>query len=130
MFGGDHKVKRLEQIPMLADCSSMELRTVASTGDMIAVGSGDVIRHKGSSDRSFFVLLEGDAAVNGGERRLARGETYGALGLLTGTTEIDEVRMLTDGRVLIFSPRQFGGLVRRAPGFALGLARAIASGAL
>ena len=130
MFGGDHKIKSLEQIPMLSACSSAELRTVAASGDMVAVDPGDVIRRRGSADRSFFVLLAGDADVNDGELRLGRGDTYGALALLTDTENSDEIRMRTPGRVLVFSARQFRGLVRRTPEFAMGLAREVASGAL
>lgn len=126
MFGGDHKIKRLEQIPMLSACSTAELRTVAASGDMVAVEPGDVVRRNGPNDRSFLLLLDGAAAVNGGERRLRRGDSYGALGLLTGRPETDEIRMLTAGRVLVLSVRQFRGLIRHTPGFAVGLATAIA----
>ena len=123
MFGGDHKVKRLEQIPMLSQCSARELKAVAARGDMLAVRSGDVVRYNGR-DRSFLLLLSGSATR--GEGVLEPGDSYGAVGLLGGQAEKDEVRMLTDGRVLVVGPREFSALIYSVPGFALGLAKDLA----
>jgi CRP-like cAMP-binding protein len=118
----DHKLDMLKQTELFADCTEVELRTVAATADMVPVASGDVLRDGAGRDRSFFLVLSGTAAV-GTDALLGPGEWDGAIGLLGGEPETDELRMLSDGHVLIAGPREFAGLIAAVPGFASGIGR-------
>ena len=117
----DHKLNDLQRINLLSQCSDDELRTIAATADLIAVRSGDVLRARGGADRSFFLLVSGVAAL-GTDALLSAGDSDGAIGLLGGEPDTDELRMLSDGRVLVASPRQFAGLIDGVPGFARAIA--------
>jgi CRP-like cAMP-binding protein len=121
MFKSDKKIDRLRDIELFAGCSMQELRTIASLGDHIAIREGDVIA---GSDRTFFLLKSGEASA--GDAVLRPGDSQGSLGLLGGPTEIPNVRMKTDGTVLVVGRREFSSLMHRVPGFAFGIARDLA----
>ncbi len=122
MIGGDHKLEDLRRAELLAGCSEDDLRMIASTADLLHLRAGDVLRARGGADRSFFLVLSG-IAVLGTDAVLANGESDGAVGLLGGEPDNDELRMLSDGRVLVIGPREFSALIWAVPGFAKGVAQ-------
>jgi trk system potassium uptake protein TrkA len=113
----DRKLDVLRRIPLLDSLSEGELRTIAATADMMHLRSGDVVREAGGADHSFYLVLSGAVAV-GNAGVLVAGGWDGAVGLLGGEPETDELRMLSDGVVLVAGPREFGGMLQRIPGFA------------
>ena len=121
MSGIDHKLDDLRRLDLLAQCTDEELRVVAGTADLVVVRSGEVLRQRGGADRSFFLIVSGIAAL-GTEALLTPGDSDGSIGLLGGDADTDELRMLSDGRVLVATPRQFSGLIDSVPGFARGIA--------
>jgi hypothetical protein len=125
MFGSDHKIKSLEEIEWLSKCSKEDLRTIARSADLLVAKPDEVVRYSTRTDSSFVLILDGEASVDD-DTLLQTGDHFGAAGLLTDCVQSGEVRMVTPGRVLIMSARQFTGLVRRCSGFALGLAREMA----
>jgi CRP-like cAMP-binding protein len=80
------------------------------------------LRSASGDDRSFFLVLDGVAAL-GSDALLGPGEWVGAVGLLDGEPETDELRMLSDGHALIAGPREFAGLIAAIPGFASGIGK-------
>jgi CRP-like cAMP-binding protein len=126
MFAGDHKIKQLEQIPGLRRCPRPELRLIAAAADEARLSAGEVLRHGGDADRSFFLVLDGEAEVAEDGRRLRAGDSYGACNALVDGGPEAELRMRTDGRVLVLGTREFRGLMHRAPFFATTIAMAIA----
>ena len=118
----DHKLEMLSQVALFGACSQIELRTVASTADMVPVASGEMLRDGSGADRSFYLVLSGTAAL-GSDALLGPGEWDGAIGLLGGEPETDELRMLSDGHVLIAGPREFAGLIAAVPWFASGIGK-------
>jgi CRP-like cAMP-binding protein len=121
MFKHDQKIERLRDIELLAACSMQELRTIASIGDHVFLHSGDVLP---GLDRTFVLLTEGDAEAGGSH--LSAGDSCGSVALLGGRPGPSAARMTSDGNALVVGPREFTTLMRRAPGFALGIARALA----
>ena len=121
MIGSDDKLEDLRRVRLLSHCTDAELRTIAATADLVAVRSGEVLRPRDCAHRSFFVLLSGTAAL-GTDALLAFGDSDGAVGLLGGEVETEELRMMSDGRVLVAGPREFAGLTFGVPGFAKGIA--------
>jgi CRP-like cAMP-binding protein len=117
----DRKLDMLRGIELFAECSDVELRTVAATADMLTVTAGELLRDADSGP-SFYLILDGTAAL-GAEALLGPGEWDGAVALLGGEPDTDELRMMSDGHVLIAGPREFGGLIAAVPGFASGLGK-------
>jgi hypothetical protein len=117
MFTHDRKVERLRDVELLAACSMHELRTIASIGDHVTLRAGDVLP---GLDRTFLLLTSGSAEI-GGSHILA-GATCGAAALLGGGTVPPTGRMTSDGGALVVGRREFSMLMRRVPGFALGIA--------
>jgi CRP-like cAMP-binding protein len=113
---GDNKLDLLKDLALFARCSTEELRFVAATADMVQVAEADVLRRAGVDDHAFYVILRG-AAVRGRDAVLAPGDWDGAVGLLSGESDTDELRMLTDGTVLVCGPREFSALMVAVPGF-------------
>lgn len=125
MFGSDHKVKTLKDVPFLRTCSSEDIRTLARSGDLTYVREGDLLTAEGSSRPSFFILLDGRAQAADGTELVA-GDVHGADDVLAGRNVSVDVQMTSDGRVIVFGPREFASVMRRAPGFAFAVARRLA----
>jgi hypothetical protein len=117
----DRKLDLLRGIALFHGCTEVELRTVAATADMIAVQAGELLRDA-SAAPSFYLILDG-TAVLGTEAVLGAGQWDGAVELLGGEPDVEELRMLTDGHVLIAGPREFGGLIAAIGGFASGIGK-------
>lgn len=117
----DRKLDLLGKIGLFAACSDVELRTIAATADMVTVEAGELLRDA-SSAPAFFLVLDGTAAL-GTESVLAPGDWDGSIGLLGGEPDTDELRMLSDGHVLVAGPREFAGLMALVPGFAAGIGK-------
>ena len=117
----DRKLDMLRGVELFAECSDVELRTIAATADMITVEAGELLRDAGSGE-AFFLVLDG-TAVLGTDALLGPGEWDGAVSLLGGEPDTDELRMLSDGHVLVAGPREFGGLIAAVGGFASGIGK-------
>lgn len=126
MFGRDHKVKSLKDVPFLQACSDEDIRRLARTGDMTYVRQGDFITTEGSPQPAFFILLDGRARASDGNDLIA-GDVHGAEDLLAERRASADVRMTTDGRIVIFGAKEFAAVMRRAPGFAFAVARRLAN---
>jgi CRP-like cAMP-binding protein len=120
----DRKIDILRATTLLSSCSELELAAVAATADMVGVSSGELLRDANGSDQSFFMILEGTAAL-GTDALLGPGDWTGAIALLGGEEDIGELRMLSEGSVLIAGPREFSGLLVTVPSFARELMKAL-----
>jgi CRP/FNR family transcriptional regulator, cyclic AMP receptor protein len=118
----DRKLEMLRSVELFAECTDVELRTVAATADMIRVDAGELLRDGAIGPPSFYLILDGTAAL-GSDALLGPGDWDGAIPLLGGESDTDDLRMLSDGVVLIAGPREFGGLLAAVPGFASGIGR-------
>ena len=118
----DRKLDLLRNVQLFAECTDVELRTIAATADMITVEAGELLRNGATSAPSFYLVLEGTAAL-GTDALLGPGEWDGAVALLGGEDDTDDLRMLSDGHVLVAGPREFAGLIAAVPGFASGIGK-------
>ncbi len=118
----DRKLDMLKTIELFAECTDIELRTIAATADMITVEGGELLRDGATAAPSFYLVLDGTAAL-GARALLGPGDWDGAVGLLGGEPDTDDLRMLSDGHVLVAGPREFAGLIAAVPGFASGIGK-------
>ena len=78
-------VERLRAVPLFARCTTRDLRIVARHVEVVAAAAGVDIVREGEEGETFFVVLEGRAAILRGGRQideLTPGAHFGELALL------------------------------------------------
>jgi len=100
------------EVPLFAEMSALQLREFMLESEVHTPRPGEVIFRKGDYTNSFYSVIDGSVLVEveaaGGalnQRRLARGEFFGELGLLSGRRRSSTVRA-GESCVLIESPRR------------------------
>ncbi len=121
----------LGRVPVLAGLSSEHLDRLATESTRIAIGAGEWLFREGERADSLFVVRSGrfEVVAEGSTetiiRTLQRGEVLGELALLQESVRSVSVRARRDGELLEVNRKSFEALVRDAPSFAVGLARAL-----
>src|SRR5216684_2109833 len=59
----DEKIAHLEDVPLFADCSQKQLRSVSDISRVVEVPMGTSLTRAGQPGDEFFVLVDGTAAV-------------------------------------------------------------------
>jgi CRP-like cAMP-binding protein len=99
-------VEALAQLTLFADLSQPQLEEVAHTVDEEMFAEGQRVLRRGMQGGGFFIILEGEAQVviDGEERtRLARGDFFGEIAVLTGDAPTADVVATTLLRCLTIS---------------------------
>lgn len=118
----DAKVELLKKVPLFADCSKAELRTLAKSADEIDLREGTVMTREGRPGREFFVLIEGTARVSRDGRKLAElkgGDWFGEIALITNRPRTATVTATSAVDVLVITDRRFRSVVETMPTIAL-----------
>ena len=116
----------LGQLALFADLTPAQLEAVAHTHEEDVFAAGERVLRKGLSGGNFYVILEGDAAVDlDGQQlaRLGRGDFFGEISALTGEPPTTDVVAVTILRCLVIPAQQLERLVLDRPQFALRLLR-------
>ena len=116
----------LGQLALFADLTPALLEAVAHTHEEDVFAAGERVLRKGLSGGNFYVILEGEAAVElDGEQlaRLGRGEFFGEISALTGEPPTTDVVAVTILRCLVIPAQQLERLVLDRPEFALRMLR-------
>jgi CRP/FNR family cyclic AMP-dependent transcriptional regulator len=121
-FGGrvsqDDKIARLEEVPLLAECTRRQLKAVARITEVIEVPAGTVLARAGEPGNEFYLIMDGSAKVEVSPRkrvRLAPGAYFGEMSLLDGGERSATVVAETPMRLLVIPLRDFATLLREAP---------------
>jgi CRP-like cAMP-binding protein len=115
----DTKIELLRRMPLFSQFSTRELGEVAAAADEVDVREGKELTREGRPGREFFVLVEGQADVLRGGRRvftLGRGDFFGEIALIAKRPRTATVVTTTPGRVLVVTDRSFQRLMERFPG--------------
>lgn len=118
----DAKVELLKKVPLFADCSKAELRSLAQSTDEIDLREGTVMTREGRPGREFFVLIEGTARVTRNGRKLAElkgGDWFGEIALITDRPRTATVTATSAVDVLVLTDRRFRSAVETMPSIAL-----------
>jgi CRP-like cAMP-binding protein len=118
----DAKVELLKKVPLFADCSKAELRSLAKSADEIDLREGTVMTREGRPGREFFVLVEGTARVSRNGRKLAElkgGDWFGEIALITNRPRTATVTATSAVDVLVITDRRFRSVVETMPTIAL-----------
>jgi CRP/FNR family cyclic AMP-dependent transcriptional regulator len=116
----------LGQLALFADLSPSQLQAIAHSHEEDVFAAGERVLRRGLSGGNFYVILEGEAAVeiDGEERhRLARGDFFGEISALTGEPPTADVVAATMLRCLVIPAAQLERLLLDRPPFMLRLLR-------
>src|SRR5207237_197259 len=108
----DEKIAHLEDVPLFADCSQKQLRSVSDISRVVEVPTGTSLTRAGQPGDEFFVLVDGTAAVEkpGKKKQFLRpGAFFGEMSLLDGGPRSVTVRAATPLRVLVTGDRFSAG---------------------
>jgi len=114
----DEKMRHLEDVPLLAECTQKQLRAISDISRVVEVPAGTSLTRAGQPGDEFFVILDGSAAVEKpGKKRvfLRPGDFFGEMSLLDGGPRSVTVRAATSLRVLVIDRKNFQGVLREVP---------------
>ena len=118
MLRHDAKVDLIKRVPLFAECSKKELKEVASIADEIDLREGKELTTQGKPGREFFVLVDGNADVRKGSRRvnqLGPGDFFGEISLIKQTPRTATVVATSPVRALVITDRSFRSLMEHQP---------------
>jgi CRP/FNR family cyclic AMP-dependent transcriptional regulator len=114
----DEKVDLLAAVPAMAPCSPAQLREIARHCDLVTASPGNVLMREGARAYEVFLILRGQAEVSRGGSHVALrgpGDYLGEIGVLACQTRDAEVSAHTPMTLLVFSAREFIGLMTAIP---------------
>jgi CRP/FNR family transcriptional regulator, cyclic AMP receptor protein len=118
MLRKNAKVELIKSVPLFSECSRKDLDEIAGIADEIDLREGKELTKEGRPGREFFVLIEGDADVKKGSRRINRmaaGDFFGEISLVTRRPRTATVVATSPVRALVITDRSFRTLLERQP---------------
>ena len=118
LFSKDVKVEALKRAPLFEELSKKELTTLASATDDLALDPGTVLCREGRIGTEFFVIVDGDAEVTQGGKRIATlsgGDFVGEIALLTTTKRTATVTATTPLRCFVLTQSAFRRVLADSP---------------
>ncbi len=122
MAGSTVLTEWLKRVPLFSACSTRELRAIAGVVKDVRHPKGTVIATEGDPGVGLFVIVDGEAEVTIGGKRMAilrRGDFFGEVALLDGGPRSATVTARTDMRLLGLTEWVFRGLLQEHPSIAV-----------
>jgi CRP/FNR family transcriptional regulator, cyclic AMP receptor protein len=119
--------EKLSQLALFADLSPPQVEALAHTFDEQVFPEGQRVLREGLSGSSFYVILDGEAAIfiDGEERaRLGRGEFFGEISALKGGPPSADVVAVTMLRTLVIPSNELEGFLLERPAVMLRMLQA------
>ncbi len=129
-FRQDAKVLRLKQSPLFEGLSRKQLAQLARLSDDLDLPAGTVLCKEGSRGREFFVIIDGEAEVTKGGRRVATlgaGDFFGEIALLERVNRTATVTAITPLRFFVISDQAFTSVLDTDPAIERKLLRGLAA---
>jgi CRP/FNR family cyclic AMP-dependent transcriptional regulator len=115
----EDKIERLKEVPLFAECSNKQLRSLAKITKVFDVAAGAVIARAGEPGDEFFLISDGSARVDVSPDQhvlLEPGKFFGEMSLLDGGPRSATVVANTPVRLFVISRRNFSVLLNDVPG--------------
>jgi len=115
-------IEWVRQVPLFESCSQRELRAIAGVVKEVSHPKGTVIAKEGDPGVGLFIIVEGEAEVTIGGKRMAilrRGDFFGEIALLDGGPRSATVTARSDMRLLGLTEWVFRGLIQEHPSIAV-----------
>jgi CRP-like cAMP-binding protein len=109
----------LGDIWLFSACPANQLRMIRRAVEEVEVPAGRVLCEEGTVGREFFYIVEGEATIKRGGRRvtsLGPGRYFGELSLLDRLPRSATVVSETPMKLLVLEQRKFNGLLDSTPG--------------
>ena len=119
MLRHNAKVDLIKSVPLFSECSKKELAEVAGIADEIDLREGKELTKQGMPGREFFVLVDGEADVKKGTRRINKlgpGDFFGEISLVRQHAATATVVATSPVRALVITDRSFRSLLEHSPG--------------
>ena len=129
LFSQNMKVEALKRAPLFEGLSKKELATLASASDDLQVEPGTVLCREGHIGHEFFVLVDGDAEVTKGGKRIATrsgGDFVGEIALLSTIKRTATVTAMTPLRCFVLTQSAFRRVLTESPSVQLKVMKALA----
>ncbi len=114
----DAKVELIRGVPLFSRCTRREAEQIARVADEIDLPAGKELTREGETGREFLILVDGEAEVRRGGRKLRtlRGGDYlGEIALLTKSPRTATVTASTPVRALVITDRAFRRMIEESP---------------
>jgi CRP-like cAMP-binding protein len=128
LFSQNVKVEALRRAPLFEGLSKKELGRVASATDDLKVESGTVLCREGRLGREFFVIVDGEADVTKGGKRLATrsgGDFVGEIALLSTKKRTATVTATTPLRCFVLTQSAFQRVLEENPSVQIKVMKAL-----
>jgi CRP-like cAMP-binding protein len=128
-LGRNEKVDIIRGVPLFTNCSRAELAEVTKIADEIDVPEGKELMREGDRGREFFVLLDGNAAVQQGGRKvnsLGPGDFFGEIALVSRSPRTATVTTTVPCDLLVITGTSFRALLDHSPRIQLRVLEALA----
>jgi CRP-like cAMP-binding protein len=129
LFSQNLKVDALKRAPLFEELSRKELTALASATDDLAVEPGTVLCREGRIGTEFFVIVDGDAKVTRGGKRIATlsgGDFVGEIALLTSAKRTATVTVTTRLRCFVLTQSAFRQVLAKSPSVQVKVMKALA----
>jgi len=129
LFSQNVKVEALGRAPLFEGLSKKELAELARVTEDMHVEPGTVLCREGRIGREFFVIVDGDAEVTKGGKKIATrgaGDFVGEIALLATKTRTATVTATTPLRCFILTQADFRRVLEESPGVQLKVMTALA----
>ena len=117
-MAADRKLEHLANVRMFSSLNSKELSLVAKAADVVTIKAGNVVVEEGSPGHEFFLILDGEASVKRGKRKIATlgaGSYFGEMALLDRGPRSATIVADSDLRLVVLGQREFMGLLDQVP---------------
>ena len=114
----DARIRHLQRVPLFSGFSEDELRRVADLSRIVEAPSGTVITQIGDAGDTFFIIIDGMAAVRtpvGPGSQLQPGDCFGEMSLVDGEPRSASIVATTDVRMLVVDHSHFWRLLDETP---------------
>jgi CRP-like cAMP-binding protein len=122
------KIELVKSVPLFSHCSKKELAELASVADELDVGVGKALVREGETGREFCIIVEGEAEVRRGGRKLRTlgdGDFFGEIALISGGPRTATVTTTAPTRLLIVTDRAFKTLLADVPSLQTSVLKAL-----
>ena len=128
-LGHNSKIDLIKRVPLFSSASKHELEEIASTADEIDLPEGKTLIKEGDTGREFFVLIDGNAEVERGGKKVASigpGDFFGEISLISKTPRNATITTTSPVRALVITDRAFRTLLDHAPQIQIAVLTALA----
>jgi CRP-like cAMP-binding protein len=129
MLRKDAKIELLKKVPLFSQCSKKELGAIASLTDLVDMPEGARLVTEGELGREFMVIVDGEARVDRGGRKvntLGPGDFFGEIALISGGPRLASVKLTKPSRLLVMTVGPFRGLLDDMPSIQVKVLQALA----